>query len=154
MIKNHDEIMKILKRHLKNNISKKKIIFVFQNKIIFNDNNYVCFNWITYYHDIYLIYLSKKKRLIFKISSKKKTNYANSKKLRIFQLINLFKYQSNMLQSYYNKSKKYTIKHEIRKSWLMFLWKFSMSKILINKKQNQYIKNINQQKTKSIYQKY
>ena len=30
-IKNHDEIVKILKRH-------------FENKIIFNDNNHVCFN--------------------------------------------------------------------------------------------------------------
>ena len=71
-MKNHDEIMNILKRYLENNISRKKIIFVFQNKTIFNDNNHVCLNWITYYDDAYLIYLSKKKQLIFKIISKKK----------------------------------------------------------------------------------
>ena len=43
-IKNYDEIMNILKRHFENNISKKKIIFVCQNKAIFNDNNHVCLN--------------------------------------------------------------------------------------------------------------
>ena len=92
IIKNRDEIVNILKRHLENNISKKKIIFVYQNKAIFNDNNHVCLNWTTYYDNVYLIYLSKKKQLIFKIISKKKTNYAKSKKLRVFQLINLFKH--------------------------------------------------------------
>ena len=36
--------MNILKRYFENNISRKKIIFVFQKKVIFNNNNHVCFN--------------------------------------------------------------------------------------------------------------
>ena len=44
IIKNYDEIMNILKRHFENNVSNKKIIFVFQNNIILIDNNHVCFN--------------------------------------------------------------------------------------------------------------
>ena len=45
-IKNHNEIMNILKRYFENNISNEKIILVFQRKkTIFNDdNNHVCLN--------------------------------------------------------------------------------------------------------------
>ena len=40
--------MNILKRYFENNVSNEKIIFVFQDKTIFNDNNHVYFNEIIY----------------------------------------------------------------------------------------------------------
>ena len=44
IIKNYDKIVNILKRYFKSNILNEIIIFVFQNKIILNDNNYVYFD--------------------------------------------------------------------------------------------------------------